>query len=75
MVKPISRCISEVKNVTKFVKNVEIVEFHDLMWNHSEKCIQIGTNIPGIGSLIREITVKFKKANRLIWESKQTFAQ
>ena len=37
------------------VKNVKIVEFHDHTWNHHEKCIEISTNMPGIGSLIREI--------------------
>ena len=39
-----------VKKVTKFVKNVKILEFHDHIWNHHEKCIQISTNMPGIGS-------------------------
>ena len=42
----------------KFVKNVRIVEFHDHIWNHNEKRIQISTNMPGIGSIIREIAVK-----------------
>ena len=32
-----------------------MVEFHDHIWNHNVKCIQISTNMPGIGSLIREI--------------------
>ena len=52
----------------KFVKNVEIVEFHDHIWNHHEKYIQISTNMPGIGSLIREIDVE-------ISESKHNFVQ
>ena len=46
------------KNLTNLVKNVKIVEFHDHIWNHQEKCIQISTNMPGIGSLIREIAVQ-----------------
>ena len=41
----------------KFVKNVEIVEIHDRPYlKPFEKCIQISTNMPGIDSLIREIT-------------------
>ena len=28
-----------------------------IMWNYNEKCIQISTNMPGIGTLIHEITV------------------
>ena len=35
----------QVQNVTKIFK---IVEFHDYIWNHNEKCIQISTNMPGI---------------------------
>ena len=38
-------------------KNVKIVEFHDHIWNHHEKCIQKSTNMPGIGLLILEIAV------------------
>ena len=64
-------CRRQVKNATKFVKNVEIVKFHDHIWNHSEKYIQISTKMPGIGSLIREIAVEMSE----MWESKQTFAQ
>ena len=64
-------CRRQVKNVTKFVKNVNIVEFHDQIWNHNEKCIQISTNMPGIGSLIREITVEISE----MCDSKQFFAQ
>ena len=33
----------------KFGKNVKIVEFHDHIWNHHEKYINISINIPGIG--------------------------
>ena len=47
----------KVKKLTTFVKNVKIVECHDHIWNHREKCIQMSTNMPGIGSLIREIDV------------------
>ena len=50
-------CRRQVQNLTKFVKNVEIMEFHDHIRNHDEKCIQISTNMPGIGSLFREIAV------------------
>ena len=63
-------CRRQVKNWTTFVKNVESEEFHHI-WNHNEKCIQISTNMPGIGSLIREIDVKISE----MWERKQTFAQ
>ena len=52
------QCRRHVKRLTTFVKYVEIVEFHDHIWNHHEKCIQISINMPGIGSLIREIHVK-----------------
>ena len=47
-----------VKNVTNFVKNVKIVECHDHIWNHHVKYIEISTNMPGIGSVIRELVVK-----------------
>ena len=40
------------QHLTKFVKNVEIVEFHDHIWNHIAKCIKISTNMPGIGLVI-----------------------
>ena len=33
-----------------------IVEFHDHIWNHHEKSIEISTNMPGIGFVIPEIT-------------------
>ena len=49
------------KNQTNFVKNVKFVEFHDHIWNHHEKCIQISTNMPGIGSLIHEIAVQISE--------------
>ena len=50
-------CRRHIKNLTKFVKNFKIVEFHGHIWNHNEKCIQISTNMPGIGSLFREVAV------------------
>ena len=34
------------------------MEFYDHIRNHDEKCIQISTNMPGIGSLFREIAVE-----------------
>ena len=48
------------QNVTNFVKNVNILEFGSYIWNHYEKCIQKSPNMPGIGSLIREIDVKIE---------------
>ena len=39
-------------------RNVKIVQCHHHIWNHHEKYIEISTNIPVIGSLICEITVK-----------------
>ena len=47
-----------VHKFTKIVKNVKIVEFHYHIWNHHEKCIQISTNMPGIGLVIREIVIE-----------------
>ena len=49
------------KNVTNFVKNVNIPEFGYYFWNPCEKCIQKSPNMPGIGSLIREIDVKMSE--------------
>ena len=57
-------CRRHVKNVTKFVTNVEIVKFDDHIWNHNEKCIQISTNMLCIGSLIREIAGEFQKCEK-----------
>ena len=31
------------------------MEFGDYIWNPNEKCVQISTNMPGIGSVNREI--------------------
>ena len=65
----------QVQNVAKFCpkcrKILKMLEFHYHIWNHHEKCIQISTNMPGIGSLICEIHVKITE----IWEAKWTFAQ
>ena len=38
------------------LKNVNILEFIVYIWDHHEKYIQIGTNMPGIGLLICEIS-------------------
>ena len=54
-------CRRQVINLTHFVKNVNILEFHGHVWNHHEKCIQQSTNMPGIGSLIREIDMKMSE--------------
>ena len=56
-------------NFTIFSKNVNILEMHDHIWNHHEKCIQISTNLMVFGSLIREIDVKMSD----IGESKIDF--
>ena len=47
------------------------MESRDNIWNHHENCIQISTNMPSFGSLIREIPVKITE----IGESKNTFDQ
>ena len=39
-------------------KNVKILEFGGYFWNHHKKCIQISTNMPGIGLEIWE-TIRF----------------
>ena len=54
-------CRRQVKNVINVVKNVKIVEFHDHIWNHREKYIKKSTNMPGIGSLFREIDIKMSE--------------
>ena len=53
---PAGECKRQVINLTNFVKNVQIVEFHGHIWNHHEKCIQLSTNMPSIGVVIPEIT-------------------
>ena len=59
--------------LTNCVENVNIVEFYDHIWNHNDKCIQVSTNMPGIGSIIREIAGEISE----MWEINinQTFAQ
>ena len=50
------------QNVTNFVKRkVNILEFGYYIWNPYEKCIKKSPNMPGIGSLIREIDVKISE--------------
>ena len=51
-------CRRHVINLTNLVKNVKILEFHDHIWNHHEKCIQQSTNMPSIGLVIPEITLE-----------------
>ena len=63
-------CRRQVTNLTIFVKNVKIVECHDHIWNHYEKCIQISTNMPGVGSVICEIGFEIEE----ICENKMNFA-
>ena len=66
-------CRRQVKKLTTFVKNVNIVEFHyqsDIQ-NHDEKYIQISTNMPGIGLVIPEITGELLEFG----ENKPNFAQ
>ena len=36
-------------------KNDNILEFHDHIWKHHEKCIQKSTNMPGTGSIFCEM--------------------
>ena len=62
-------CRWHVKNVTKFVKNVKNVEFHDHIWNHNEKCIQISTNMPRVLS-IKELAWAIIYIKELVWTLK-----
>ena len=42
--------------------------FYDYIWKNHDKCIQISTNMPGIGL---EICVEnFEKQNDLVWRFK-----
>ena len=59
------------KNVTNVVRNVNILECGYYFWNPNEKCIQKSPNMPGIGSVNREIAVKMSERLR----SKHKFAQ
>ena len=51
----------QYQNLKKIVKNVNILEFGYYIWNPYEKCIQKSPNMPGIGSLIREIDVNISE--------------
>ena len=51
----------QVQNGTIVLKNVNIMKSPDHIWNHHEKCFQISTNIPDIGSLIDEIDVNISE--------------
>ena len=51
----------QVQMSQKKSKIVKMLAFHDHIWNHHEKCIQQGTNMPGIGSLVHEIDVKMSE--------------
>ena len=59
--KAASECRRQVNNGTNLVKDVKIVTFYDQIWNLHEKYIEISTNISGIGSLFREISVKMSE--------------
>ena len=48
----------QFENVTTLSKMSKMWNLVTIFWNHHENCIQISTNTPGIGSLIREIHVK-----------------
>ena len=50
------KCRRQIKKLTKLVKDVNILEFHDHIWNHHVKYIEISTNMPSIGLVIPEIT-------------------
>ena len=56
----------QVTKLTKFVKNVDILQVHDHIWNHNEKYIQLSTNMPGIGSVIREIAVTISEMSTIL---------
>ena len=43
----------QVKHFPKYL-NVKILSFCGYIWYHHKKCIQISTNMPGIGLVIRE---------------------
>ena len=45
-------------------KNVIILEIHYFNWNHHEKCIQMSTNMPSIGSVICEIGFEIKEISK-----------
>ena len=45
-------------------KNDNILEFHDHIWNRHGKCIQISTNMPGIGLVILEKAIEMLRILR-----------
>ena len=55
------KCRRHNNNLTHFVKNAKIVEFHNHIWDHREKYIEISTNMPGVGSLICELAVNMSE--------------
>ena len=57
------------QNVNNLVKKFNILEFGYYIWNPYEKCIQKSPNMPGIGSLIREMDVQISE----IWETNIPF--
>ena len=61
----------QVKCFINLVKNVNILEFHDHIWNHHEKYIEISTNMPSIGLVIPELTCEMLE----FWENKHYFVQ
>ena len=42
-------------------KNAQIQTFHDHIWNRHEKCIQISTNMPGIGLVYCDLDFELKE--------------
>ena len=68
-------CRRQVKKLTTFVKNVNIVEFHYHIQNHDEKYIQISTNMLGIGLVIPEIAremLELEKTNPILLSKTNT---
>ena len=57
---------------------IKIIELHYCIWNQHGKCIQISTNMPGIGSSISEISeiseVSFE-CNQFLAREKNYFAR
>ena len=51
----------------KSCKKCQTLEFHDHIWYHYEKCIQISTNMPSIVLVILEITWEMLEC----WENKK----
>ena len=45
----------------KMLKNVNILEFHDLIWIHHEKCIELIAHMSSIGLEIPEIAFEISK--------------